>query len=223
MRIIRSFHFQAKKKTKKRILNKDIPKQPDWIVAVPLSKARIQTDWRKGRIGKGLTRVNCKTIKMIHTTESVSSVAELDLLLTSGKHAFAIMWPSNQYRNSNAFFSIGLSNGELDSLDGIESRFIVGRTKSSVAFDLIGKTIFHNNQIVKHYPGHMKEESCLPTLLYMYVDIDRSMLSFGCEKHFWGEALNLRLLGTKVHGFLPVLSACGVTGSVMLFYKGQFD
>lgn len=57
----KNFHIKSKKK---RILNVEIPKQPDWVAEVPQSKSRITTGWKRERIGSGLVRVNCKTIKV---------------------------------------------------------------------------------------------------------------------------------------------------------------
>ena len=104
-----------------------------------------------------------------------------------------------------------------------EGHHLVGGTRRSVGFNLVTKSLWFDGFKVAKYPKGKSRDFCIPTLFYMYVDLENNQLSFGSEDEYWGVALSIGEIRRDAEDFpiFPMTSFRKVQGRLMLFYKGQ--
>ena len=140
-----------------------------------------------------------------------------------GKHVFACMWPRSaryvRYARLIVGFGRESSAQPLDS--SLEDTVPVGGTQTSFGFDLLKNRLVHAGKTLCTYPRDQARNFCLPTLFYMYLDLDDGRLYFGCEQKFWGAAFSFQEHMDQLLPTFPMLAVRGVHGKFMMFYKGQ--
>ena len=74
---------------------------------------------------------------------------------------------------------------------------------------------------VEKYPRNKPDDFCIPTLFYIYLDLDLGRLYFGSETEFWGAAFDFSQNIRDILPIYPMVAVHGAQGKFMIFYKGQ--
>ena len=91
-----------------------------------------------------------------------------------------------------------------------------------MAFNVIQNELYFNYAKISAYPRKKPRDFCVPTLFYMYIDLDEGRLSFGSEVEYWGTAFNFGNMRKNKNKPLHVMVAFrAIRGKIMMFYKGQ--
>ena len=198
---------------------------PSWI-SEPLIKT-LQSDryhWMRDNIGSSISVVSSRCLRFNFTLKEESNfeAAMCNKGHTKGKHVYAIMWPRDQKYSPEAHLSIGIGYSTLD-LKKESYSGIVGGNRKSLGFCVTHNyLVFNNDVIMKHYPKSKPPNYCTPTLIYMYLDMDEGILSFGTDNEYWGVAFNFGNFKRNVkRPFHFMVGARGMVGRLMLFYKGH--
>ena len=130
------------------------------------------------------------------------------------------MWPRHHVHLPDAHFVIGLSFGAID-FSKIKYEPYVGENHASMGVDVIRNVLRYNKTDISRYPHHVNRDFIMPTLFYMYIDMDEGTLGFGSDSEYWGTAFNFGKLGKIKKPMFVALSSSGVKGKVMMFYKGE--
>ena len=198
---------------------------PSWI-SEPLIKT-LQSDryhWMRDNIGSSISVVSSRCLRFSFALKEESNfeAAMCNKGHTKGKHVYAIMWPTDQKYSPEAHLSIGIGYSTLD-LKKESYSGIVGGNRKSLGFCVTHNyLVFNNDVIMKHYPKSKPPDYCTPTLIYMYLDMDEGILSFGTDDEYWGVAFNFWNFKRNVkRPFHFMVGARGMVGKLMLFYKGH--
>ncbi len=100
---------------------------------------------------------------------------------------------------------------------------IVGGNRKSLGFCVTHNyLVFNNDVILRPYPRDRPPGYSCPTLIYMYLDLDDALLSFGSDDEYWGVAFNFGNFKRNLkRPFHFMVGARGMVGKFMLFYKGR--
>ena len=201
--------------------NLDDPR-PVWTFESPRVPKSCTPGWAKDIEGPGISYVNSRTLRFVALRKDISITAAIyNVGMSSGKHVFACMWPRNQKYIKKGYLSIGLGQQSVEMYVEF-SDYLLGATRDSLGFDLLKNAIYFDGKKIVSYPRGRSRGNALPTLFYMYVDMDKYKLWFASETEFWGVAINFKDLCTNSSTLVYPMVACrGVEGKFMLFYKGE--
>ncbi len=181
--------------------------------------------WNRSNMGTDISILGAKCIKVAtpqkeHFSHLAFQGAMSNMGFAHGRHIFAFMWPRNQRYIKGAHLTVGIGYNSVD----LESEYIiptVGGNRKSMAFNIIQNSLVFNNHRVDTYPRGKSSDFSVPTLFYMYLDLEQGKLSFGSEKEFWGIAFEFgNMRKNRNHPFHAMVGIRGVNGKIMMFYKG---